>query len=211
MKFPAHQIIHSLLFCRSEISFSEIQLNIGICFLKFFLCENCNFVFGLALFFHFFSDSSIFHVCNLICHLFDVTLQSFLIKFFCEKIFPVVFCQFFHGDCHNLFQCSMIFLKIRINDSVVKTVNNTDQFYSVCSCSGFVNHVADFPKTLFYIMVSILQTVTQDGNLQATENISVCGHLFKLLIQDILECFLLHLPDSRTLLTDFVPDCFFYT
>ena len=67
--------------------------------------ENCNFVFGLALFFHFFSDSSVFHVRNLICHLFDVTLQSFLIEFFCEKIFPVVFCQFFHGDCHNLFQC----------------------------------------------------------------------------------------------------------
>ena len=140
MKFPTHQIIHSLLFCRSQISFSEIQLNIGVCFLKFFLCENCNFVFGLALFFHFFSDSSVFHVRNLICHLFDVTLQSFLIKFFCKKIFPVV----------------LIFLKIRINDSVVKTVNNTDQFYSVCSCSGFVNHVADFPKTLFYIMVSIL-------------------------------------------------------
>ena len=211
MKFPAHQIIHSLLFCWSEISFSEIQLYIGVCFLKFLLCENCNFVFGLALFFHFFSDSSIFHVRDFVCHLFDVTLQSFLIEFFCEKIFPVVFCQFFHGNSHDLFQCAVVFLEIRVNDVVIKVINDADQFHSVCSCPGFVDQIADFAQAFFYVMISVLQTITQDSNLQAAQDISVGWHLLKFLIQDILECFLLHLPDPRTLLTDFVPDCLFYT
>ena len=211
MKFPAHQVIHSFFFCRSEVSFSKIQLYIGVCFLKFFLCENCNFVFGLALFFHFFSDSSVFHVRNLICHLFDVTLQSFLIKFFCEKIFPVVFCQFFHGDSHDLFQCAVVFLEIRVNDVVIKVINDADQFHSVCSCPGFVDQIADFAQAFFYVMISVLQTITQDSNLQAAQDISVGWHLLKFLIQDILERFSLHFPDSRAFLTDFIPDCFFYT
>ena len=100
---------------------------------------------------------------------------------------------------------------VAIDNGIVKLVDHPDQFHGICHFSRLIYHVPDFSQVLLYLMVSATQPVSQDCNLQSSQDISVGRHPFKFLIQDIFEGFFLHFPDSRTFFTDFLPDGFFHT